>query len=616
MKRIGAGLLALCLALGLLALPASAADSAAVQATVQALGIMEGDERGEMNLDANVTRAQFCKMMVAASAYRDTVDEEGGMSLFGDVRASHWAAEYVRVAVEQGWFQGYSDGTFRPEKTITAEEAAAALLRLLGYADSDLAGTYPNAQLSKFRALGLGDGIRVSRGQVVSRREAMYMFYNLMTAQTKSGGVYATTLGYTLTAGGELDYAAIVEKDLSGPYTKSPGEAVQLPFSAAAVYRNGEAASLPEIDTYDIYYYNENLRTVYAYSSRVTGTYTAASPSTMSPSSVTVAGISYEVSTAAAAYKLSAMGTFSVGDQVSLLMGMDGTVADVIAAAENDQITYGVVVGSSQHSYTDESGAVQTSSTVRVACTDGVVREYETAGTYKNGAMVSVSYAGSQSGVRSLSGRSLSGRVSADGTEIGEYAFADGVQILDADQYGGYRRIYPSRLAGYTLKSGDVRWYATDSDGRITHMILDDATGDVQTYGVLTRVEEMVSGMTIVGQYSYVQNGQSGSIMGSTVYNVSTGGARFLYDDEGQLQGIRNLNRTTVARLTASTAQSSGGTWKVAEDVQVYLRSGGTYSLVNVAAVDDLEQYSVTAYYDDLGYSAGGLVRVLVATAK
>ena len=98
------------------------------------------------------------------------------------------------------------------------------------------------------------------------------MFYNLMTAQTKSGGVYATTLGYTLTAGGELDYAAIVEKDLSGPYTKSPGEAVQLPFSAAAVYRNGEAASLPEIDTYDIYYYNENLRTVYAYSSRVTGT--------------------------------------------------------------------------------------------------------------------------------------------------------------------------------------------------------------------------------------------------------------------------------------------------------------------------------------------------------
>ena len=162
MKRIGAGLLALCLALGLLALPASAADSAAVQATVQALGIMEGDERGEMNLDANVTRAQFCKMMVAASAYRDTVDEEGGMSLFGDVRASHWAAEYVRVAVEQGWFQGYSDGTFRPEKTITAEEAAAALLRLLGYADSDLAGTYPNAQLSKFRALGLGDGIRVS----------------------------------------------------------------------------------------------------------------------------------------------------------------------------------------------------------------------------------------------------------------------------------------------------------------------------------------------------------------------------------------------------------------------------------------------------------------------
>ncbi len=618
MKRIGAWILTVCLVLGLAAAPASAADSATIQATVQALGIMVGDENGSMNLSANVTRAQFCKMMVAASVYKDTVDEEGGMSLFSDVRASHWAAEYIRVAVEQGWFQGYSDGTFRPEKTITTEEAAAALLRLLGYEDSDLAGTYPNAQLSKFRALGLGDGISVSRGQTVSRSDAMYMFYNLMTAQTKSGSVYATTLGYTLTAGGELNYAGIVENDLSGPYTRNPGEALQLPFSGGniTVYLNGTAASLSDVDTYDIYYYNENLRTVYAYSNRVTGTYTAASPSTMSPSLVTVAGVSYEVSTASAAYKLSAMGGFSLGDQVTLLLGMDGTVADVIAAAENDEITYGVVVGSTQKSYTDESGAVQTSSVVRVACTDGVVREYETAGTYRNGAMVSISYAGSQSGVRSLSSRSLSGKVSTDGTKIGDYTFAENVQILDTDEYGGYRRIYPSRLAGCTLKSSDVRWYTTDSGGNITHMILDDATGDVQTYGVLTRVEELVSGMTVSGQYGYIQNGQSGTIMGSTVYNVTTGGARFLYDDEGQLQGIRNLERMTVTRLTSSTAQSSSGTWKVAEDVQVYLRNGSTYSLVNIASISDLEQYSVTAYYDDLGYSAGGLVRVIVATAR
>ena len=45
----------------------------------------------------------------SARGVRIAVDEEGGMSLFGDVRASHWAAEYVRVAVEQGWFQGYRD---------------------------------------------------------------------------------------------------------------------------------------------------------------------------------------------------------------------------------------------------------------------------------------------------------------------------------------------------------------------------------------------------------------------------------------------------------------------------------------------------------------------------
>ena len=71
-------------------------------------------------------------MMTAASSYKDTVGSGYGVSLFKDVKSSHWASEYIRLVVEQNWMTGYTDGTFRPGRTITLEEACTALLRLLG----------------------------------------------------------------------------------------------------------------------------------------------------------------------------------------------------------------------------------------------------------------------------------------------------------------------------------------------------------------------------------------------------------------------------------------------------------------------------------------------------
>ena len=39
----------------------------------------------------------------------------------------------MRIAVQQGWINGYTDGTFRPDNTVTLEEACTAALKLLGY---------------------------------------------------------------------------------------------------------------------------------------------------------------------------------------------------------------------------------------------------------------------------------------------------------------------------------------------------------------------------------------------------------------------------------------------------------------------------------------------------
>ena len=100
-KRILSLLAALALALSLAAPAALAADGDTMLETIRVLGILSGDENGNLNLSAPVTRAEFTKMMTAASVYKDSVGT-GTTSLFTDVKSGHWAGGYIKLAVEQG----------------------------------------------------------------------------------------------------------------------------------------------------------------------------------------------------------------------------------------------------------------------------------------------------------------------------------------------------------------------------------------------------------------------------------------------------------------------------------------------------------------------------------
>ena len=147
---------------------------------VRALEILQGDENGDLKLDSSVTRAQFVKMAVAASVYKDDADVTLSTAQFPDVSANHWAAGYIRVGVSSGWIRGYLDGNFRPNGNVKLEEAVTITLKLLGYTDSDFIGSYPDGPLAKYKALKLNTGISASRGQELSRRDCMQLIYNAL----------------------------------------------------------------------------------------------------------------------------------------------------------------------------------------------------------------------------------------------------------------------------------------------------------------------------------------------------------------------------------------------------------------------------------------------------
>ncbi len=487
-KRLFAILLAVCMAVSMLALPASAAglSNTAIQTAVT-LGAVEPDRTG--SLDAAVTRGALAKMLVGFSAYRDSAAKQGNLgTLYKDVPSSLDCAPYVRIAVQQGWMNGYTDGTFRPDNAVTLEEACTAVLKMLGYKMTDLNGAFPDAQLNKAQELGLRNQLGRARGETMNYEDCAILLYNALTANTASGGSYGSSLGFTV-SNGQVDVSSVMLKNLQGPFVAGAG--TQLPFAPVNIYRNDKTSSSAELNQYDVYYYSESLQTVWIYTRRAAGRITAVAPNASAPTAVTVAGTSYTLGSTVVASKVSSLNGGGVGEVVTLLLGMNNEVADVITGEEADSVFYGVVQSSSRNLVEDNGADVL--QRVAIMCTDGIVRtvNVDKSLNLPKGWLVEISVTPEGENVETISGKSLTGKVSADGTTLGSYALADDVQILDTTAEGVAGTVRPSRLSGTALNALNIRYYTLNESGQIDRLILNDVTGDLWTYGVLDDIKNL-----------------------------------------------------------------------------------------------------------------------------
>ncbi len=487
-KRILALLVAVCLGVSMLVLPASAAslNNTAIQTAVT-LGAMEPGQTGSLN--AAVTRGALAKMLVAFSAYRESATKQGSLgTLYKDVPGTSQWAPYVRIAVQQGWMNGYTDGTFRPDNAVTLEEACTAVLKMLGYKMTDLNGAFPDAQLNKAQELGLRNQLGRARGETMNYEDCAILLYNALTANTASGGSYGSSLGFTV-SNGQVDVSSVMLKNLQGPFVAGAG--TQLPFAPVNIYRNDKTSSSAELNQYDVYYYSESLQTVWIYTRRAAGRITAVAPNASAPTAVTVAGTSYTLGSTVVASKVSSLNGGGVGEVVTLLLGMNNEVADVITGEEADSVFYGVVQSSSRNLVEDNGADVL--QRVAIMCTDGIVRtvNVDKSLNLPKGWLVEISVTPEGENVETISGKSLTGKVSADGTTLGSYALADDVQILDTTSEGMAGTVRPSRLSGTNLNALNVRYYTLNENGQIDRLILNDVTGDLWTYGVLDDIKNL-----------------------------------------------------------------------------------------------------------------------------
>jgi hypothetical protein len=514
-KRILAFLLAVSIAVSVLVLPVSAAsiNNTALQTAITLGAVPTGQELG-----ANVTRGAFAKMLVSFSTYRESVDAQGTVgTLYRDVPGTSQWAPYIRIAVQQGWMNGYTDGSFRPDNTVTLEEACAAVLKLLSYKTTDLTGSFPQAQLNKAQQIGLRDQLTCTQGQAMTYEQCTLLLYNALRANTASGSAYGSSLGFTV-SNGQVDTSSVLLKSRKGPFVAEEG--TQLPFTPVSVYRNDKTSASAELNKYDVYYYSESLQTVWIYTRRAAGRITAVSPSASAPTALTVAGSTYSLGSSAVASKISTLNGGGVGEVVTLLLGMDNEVADVITGEEADSVFYGVVQTATR-SLVEDNGA-DVLQKISVMCTDGITRtvNIDKSLNYPTGWLVEISVTPEGEQVTAIESKSVSGTINETATALGDYALADDVQILDTTSEGLAGTVRPSRIAGTKLNALTVRYYTLNEQGQIDRLILNDVTGDLWKYGVLDDVKNLaVNAGSILG--TLTGSGSSGS--GSSSSGDSSG---------------------------------------------------------------------------------------------
>lgn len=633
-KRVFSLLLALVLTLSAAAIPASAAESfsdvtdkktAQNVEVLRLLGVIEGNGAGQFNPSGLLTRAEFCKMVVVLMGKGSDAMRYKTVTIFPDVRATHWAAGYINLAVRQSepkLLAGLPDGTFQPDSYITYGQAVTILMRVLGFADKDSGGIWPDGYINLAKSTGVSAGVNLTGSANITRAQAAQLFVNVLSTgkdgkgYTPAGctkGDKEVTLvsmnGDKLRISGEKDPKTLVRPSSSSALnglkgyllTNSDGKvmtfvpktssttgaavsnaAVILPADKSTsgisaltdgrtdytVYRNGVLSSVSALRKNDVVTYDAVSNTVYACDTRVTVYYESCDPSPSAPVSIKVlGGTQFEVLPTAQ----QSLSKFKPGKTMTLLLTSDGTVA---GAVENDYSARGNAIG------VVSGGKVQLlcgSTTIDLSLTGMTVD------SKLDGKLVSISSSSKTSvGLYAKTG-GVSGDLNVREGTLGSKKLASGVLIFDD---GVLKNL--SDLTETTVPQSRISYARTNANGEIDLIALSSTSGEkygrAQIYSKPEQEDDLNGGTTEVQVTYLTVTSATGDVVKDVrcAYSVRSGDfVAVKLRDDGRLQTLSVLDKLGEVSASAwigTTAVNYGGrTYTVPSDVLCWNRDGGSW---------------------------------------
>lgn len=292
-------------------------------------------------MNDNVTRAEFARMIVKSSKYKDSVSYRDSTSAFSDVDLNNEFAPYIKVATKEGYMTSFLGGLFKPNDFVTYKDLTRACLALLGYENSDFSGSQIAGRYELFCSLKMNDNIDKTINDFVTKKDCVNGIYNTLKTKSKgSNSAYGATVFKDLSVNndGDLNATGLTKTKLEGPFILKRGEAFNLaiPFdiTTSNIFINGTSQTLEQAMRelndlgYLVYYYNKTTKTIYIYKEGTTlesstlvrkgyvnHIYYSASD-TITPTRVQIDLAYYTLSGSEVKFAFSYAGTIHVGDQI------------------------------------------------------------------------------------------------------------------------------------------------------------------------------------------------------------------------------------------------------------------------------------------------------------
>lgn len=146
------------------------------------VGVIQGRGDGAFAPGDSTTRAEFCAFLARANGYNANYYQPKALP-FADIDSSSWAVPYISFCYENGYINGYEDGTFRPNDYVTDEQAVKMVVCSSGVGDEKLSSVGPkwySGYLNVAQKYDLLAGTRVRISNSANRAFVAQVVYNAM----------------------------------------------------------------------------------------------------------------------------------------------------------------------------------------------------------------------------------------------------------------------------------------------------------------------------------------------------------------------------------------------------------------------------------------------------
>ena len=177
---------------------AGAADLKDSGYALQRLGLVSGDENGDLMLNKIGTRQEAFTMFISLLGERDEANEVNYSYTFRDVAS--WFSNFAGYGINRGYTAGYSDEEFGAQDSVTLNQYMTFILRALGYTTEDFSWDHA---VDKAIEIGLCTEKQANtwKNETFRRQEIMEVSYLALSTRMKDS---KSTLADKLIASGDI----------------------------------------------------------------------------------------------------------------------------------------------------------------------------------------------------------------------------------------------------------------------------------------------------------------------------------------------------------------------------------------------------------------------------